>query len=150
MRYSGEHSLERTGWRRGDSGLLLFEDCVVCHVSSFPLSQTADTMTGIPPGKNIRRAGAWSTRPHRGGHLPHCFLAGDVMGTRNGPAFSQYVRSLPPVIMIKPHVLLAPSIWYSSFCVRRPVWAHCIPWVHACTCLTAPVYAASRRLCAHK
>lgn len=140
---------------------------VVCHMSSFLLSPTAYTVTGIPPGKTIRGAGAWSPCPHRGGHLPPCFLAGDVMGTWNGPAFSQYVRSLPPAIMIKPHVLLAPSmlptqrmcshglfgshsIWYSSFGVRRPVWAHCIPWVRVCTCLTAPVYAASRRICARK
>lgn len=96
-------------WRRGDTGFLLCEEHVVCHTSSSKLSQTARTVTGVPPGKDIRRAALRPPLPHR---EVTCLLASSPGsgGTLRQPCFSQRLGAPPPVTIIGPRVSLqAPS-----------------------------------------
>lgn len=101
------------GLTRGDSECrhLQFEEHV-CHTSppSFLKLHTRRPNSTWKSHRESRRCGPLL---HSGGYLLSHFLTRKVMETWSSPAFSQCVESLPPAIIIKPHVAStfhAPSV----------------------------------------
>lgn len=100
------------GLRRGDSGWPLQFQVHVCHASppSFLKQRTRRPNSTWKSHRESRHCGPLL---HSRGYLPSHCLARNVMETWSSPAFSQHIESLPPAIIIRPHVTStfhAPSV----------------------------------------